>query len=54
MVKENYNFWSTDAQTKLKAVIYKPEGETIATVIIAHGIGEQICACQGEGEGEGA
>lgn len=42
MVKENYNFWSTDAQTKLNAVIYKPEGETIATVIIAHGIGEHI------------
>lgn len=42
MLKENYYFWSTDSQTKLHAVMYKPEKRVIATMIISHGIGEYI------------
>lgn len=42
MLKENYTFWSSDSQTKLHAVFYKPEGEVIATLVVAHGIGEYI------------
>lgn len=42
MKKETYYFNSTDSKTKLHAVIYKPEIEAIATLIVSHGIGEYI------------
>lgn len=42
MLKENYTFMSTDLETKLNTAIFLPEKEAIATLIIAHGIGEHI------------
>lgn len=44
MLKETYTFWSSDAESKLHAVFYKPEKDVkvIATLMVAHGIGEYI------------
>lgn len=42
MLRDNYSFMSTDLETKLNAAIFSPEKKAIATLIIAHGIGEHI------------
>lgn len=42
MLKDNYSFMSADSETRLNTVIFSPEKKAIATLIIAHGIGEHI------------